>query len=431
MIKKIILFIIFIINFNFNLKIFGQEQIIGKIEFHDNVDIPEDILTSVIDIKSGDEFTQSKLEKAIQNLKNTTIFNPVTAETTKDPKQPNIINITFQMKKKWTIIPYIIAGSGGGTSYYAFGVFDTNFLDRLYIVNFNYRIENNDPNYSIGFTNKYTFGLPLITGINAYINNKKDTYYTSSNQINGFVSYQASAINPYAVWQFHDYFLLGGGILFQNFHSINQNLTESEVSTNQQNNIENPKQYSSTAIQARLTLGKINYDDLTENGIILNSVSNTTIESLSDENYSEISNTILGFYAIKNLKNSYLGLRIGNNITNSNNATRQNFIGGLDKIRGFNYSQFNGKIAFYSNYEFRYTMWEGNYIALQLVPFIDIANVADTLNQVFSQQSASSYGFGIRAPLTKINKIAFRLDFAKTFSPFKMNGVSFGLMQFF
>ena len=435
MIKRTALLILIAFISFLHLKLLAQTQKIGKIEFADDIDTPKDILETVADLHSGEEFTNSKLEKAIQNLKNTTVFNPVTAELKENPNEPGTVDIFFKMEKKWTIIPYILFGSGGGTTYYALGIFDTNFLNRLYTTNISFKMENNEPNFSASFVNKYTLGLPLITGISAQLENRKEIYYTSNNIINGYVSFQQTNINPYASWKFCDYFILGGGIEFQDSYNINDDLSSSEVSINQQNNIANPNSYSTIALQGRVTLGKIDYDDLTENGIILNSITNTTAGMYQGNNqgddFTDTSNTILGFYSIKSLKNSYLAFRLGNTMTTSDNPIRQYYIGGLDKIRGFNYSQFNGKVAFYSNYEFRYTAWEGKHIALQLVPFFDLANVANTLNQVFSQESASSYGFGIRIPLKKINKIAVRLDFANTITPFKMNGVSFGLMQFF
>jgi outer membrane protein assembly factor BamA len=435
MIKKAALLIFIAIIFIPHPKVFSQTQKIGKIEFSKDIDTPYDILKTVTELQTGEEFTNSKLEKAIQNLKNTTVFNPVIAEIKENPNVPGTVDILFKMEKKWTIIPYIIFGSGGGTTYYAIGVFDTNFLNRLYTTNLSFRMENNEPNFSASFVNKYTLDLPLITGISAQLENRKEIYYTSDNQINGYLSYQQSSINPYALWKFYDYFLLGGGFDFQDSYHINGDLSSSESNTNQQNNIAAPDSFSTIALQVRFTLGKIDYDDLAENGIILNSISNTTAGMYQGNNqsddYNDTSNTILGFYTVPSLKNSYLALRLANMITTSDNPIRQYYIGGLDKIRGFNYSQFNGKVAFYSNFEFRYTTWEGKYIALQLVPFLDLTNVGNTLNQVFSQQAASSYGFGIRIPLKKINKIAIRLDFAETITPFKMNGVSFGLTQFF
>ncbi|MBX9838071.1 MAG: hypothetical protein K2X69_07105, partial [Silvanigrellaceae bacterium] len=68
------------------------------------------------------------------------------------------------MEKKRTIIPYIIAGSGGGTSYYSVGVFDTNLFNELYSSNLNIRVENNKPNISLSLVDNYAFENKVIMG---------------------------------------------------------------------------------------------------------------------------------------------------------------------------------------------------------------------------------------------------------------------------
>ena len=432
--KNIFLLIITIICLKYKI-IYAQNKKIGKIKFSGNDKTSESVLNSVINIKEGDEFSNFKIEMAIQNLKNTTVFSSIHSEVTADPKNQNSINILFKVEEKWTMIPYLIFGSGGGSNYYAIGIFDSNFLGRLYTTNLNFKIENDEPNISFNFIKNYTIDLNLITGMSAQFNSKKEIFYNSDNQINGYLSYQETRINPYALWKFCDYFLLGGGISFEESSNINNDLSADEIGLNKKNNIKNQNSFATVSLQTRMTLGKINYENLSQNGAILTSIANSTAgmyqSNSQGDDFTSFNNTILAFYNIYSLKNSYFAFRLGSLITTSENPIRQYYVGGLDKLRGFNYSQFNGKSAFFNNYEFRYTAWTGNYIALQLVPFFDLGNVGNALNQVFGQQSATSYGFGIRIPFIKINKIAFRLDYATTLTPYKMTGISFGLTQFF
>ncbi len=414
---------------------FSQTKIIKGIEFKGNENTSIDKLKSITQLNSGEEYNKSKIDIAIQNIKNTTVFTNVTAEIKESTENKNEINIIFNMEKKWTIIPYIIAGSGGGTSYYSVGVFDTNLFNEFYSSNLNIRVENNKPNISLSLVDNYAFENKVIMGTIANVINKKEIYFDTNNKEIGYISYKGSSVNPYFLWKFNEYFAYGLGVLYQEFSEINDILSNDEVNTNQQNSIKMPYSYSTVSLQSRLNLGIINFNDLTQSGVQFTSLINTTaglnLTNSNKEDYNDTTITILGFYPISFLKSTYIASRLGFYGTDSKNPIKLSFLGGLDKLRGFHYSQFNGKTAYYLNFEFRYTAWEGNIFAFQVVPFFDMANTGDDVNHIISQQSASSYGMGIRIPFKNINKIAVRIDFAQSITPFKINGYSFGLTQLF
>jgi outer membrane protein assembly factor BamA len=435
MFKKKFFIPIFVIEIFIFSECFSETRKIKEIEFKGNDNTSIETLKSITQLKSGEEYNKSKIDNAIQNIKNTTVFTNVTAEIIEVKENKNEIKIVFNMEKKWTIIPYLIAGSGGGTSYYSVGVFDTNLFNELYIANFNIKVENNKPNLSLSLLDNYAFDNNVIMGIIANVINKKDIYFDSNNKEIGYISFKGSSINPYFLWKFTDYFDYGGGILYQESSEINDILSTDEVNINQQNNIKTPYSYTTVSLQSRLNLGIINFNELTQSGVqftsLINSTAGLNLTNSNKEDYNETTAIILGFYPISFLKSTYIATRLGFYGTDSNNPIKLTFLGGLDKVRGFNYSQFNGKTAYYLNFEFRYTAWEGNIFAFQVVPFFDMANTGNDVNQIISKQSASSYGMGIRIPFKNINKIAVRIDYAQTITPFKLNGLSFGLTQLF
>ena len=435
MIKKKILLLILFSNFFVPLSANANSKIIKSIEFQGNEGTSEEILNSITELSVGDEYSSSKIEHAVQNLKNTTVFSQVQVEQNQDIKNPSEINIIFKMEKKWTIIPYFIFGSGGGSTYYSVGLFDSNLFNQLYTTNLNFKLENEKQNFSLSIIDNYAFNNKAILGITSNLTNKKEIFFNSDGNEFGFMTYKGVVLNPYLLLKITDLFNLGGGIIYHEISEVNNSLTSDELNTNKQNNLNNPNSFTSVSIQTRFNLGKINHDDITQKGILISSVTDSTaginITNSSSKDYAQSTNTMLGFYPIYFLKNSYIATRLGLSITDSDNPINQYYIGGLDKLRGFNYSQFYGKTALYFNFEFRYTAWEGNYVALQIVPFFDAANTGNDLNQIFSQKSASSYGIGLRVPLKRVNRIAARIDYATTITPFIKNGISFGLIQFF
>ena len=174
--NKFILAIIVIEIFIFS-ECFSETRKIKEIEFKGNENTSIETLKSITQLKSGEEYNKSKIDNAIQNIKNTTVFTNVTAEIIEVKENKNEIKIVFNMEKKWTIIPYLIAGSGGGTSYYSVGVFDTNLFNELYIANFNIKVENNKPNLSLSLLDNYAFDNNVIMGIISNVINKKDIYF--------------------------------------------------------------------------------------------------------------------------------------------------------------------------------------------------------------------------------------------------------------
>ena len=152
--------------------------------------------------------------------------------------------------------------------------------------------------------------------------------------------------------------------------------------------------------------------------------------SNNEEDYTSTENTLLAFYRPPFDKDSNLAFRLSQKSTSSNNPIRQVLIGS-EQVRGFMASQFLGKFAVSSNVEYRYTAYSGENIGIQIVPFFDSGVIGGSEEDSFKRQMLSSYGIGLRIPLTKINILNFRIDYARTISPFITEDFAFNLTHFF
>ena len=188
-------------------------------------------------------------------------------------------------------------------------------------------------------------------------------------------------------------------------------------------------------LQFKMTFGRINYEDLAQQGVRYNLTINTTPgaynhSSRSDE-YTEFLNDFKAFLVLPPNSNSYLALRVFYSFITSQNILRYQSIGGLNSVRGFNDDQFMGQQVYYSNVEYRMTLWKGERFAFQIVPFVDSGKAISKNGSIFHGYTALSMGAGIRIPFIKVNTLAFRADYARTISPFKMSGPSFSVTQFY
>ena len=427
------IFLSIILALFFQLNALAYEMKIGKIEFSGNEKTSESVLNSVIKLKQGDDFTEEQIEKAVQYLKNTTVFSNVTSEKSIDPLNKNIVNIKFIVDEKWTIIAAPNAGSSGGVTSYGLTVIDTNFLGRLYSFGINFSMINSKPNGYIFFGNEHTLDLPLITQISAAYSDQKVQLYARDNEI-GYFSAKTISANPSFLWKFHDHLKLGSGLLIQQTEKINDQLTDGEFTVNKQNNIQTPNSFTTTAFQILGQFGTMNHEGLTQQGITLGTTINTTAGIYAGSNnaddYTSVSNMLLAFYKLPFDKKSNLAFRLAQSATSSNNPIQQIYLGS-EQIRGFKATQFNGKFGMFSNLEYRLTAYHGEYVAFQFVPFVDSGIIGESMKNAFDNQIISSYGVGIRVPFTKINGLTIRLDYGQTISPFSTDGAGLSLTQFF
>lgn len=411
----------------------AEARKISKIQFTGNNKTAEDVLHSVISLHVGEEDNPKNIANAVQELKNTTVFRDVTATTKPNDKGSGSV-VTFNVVEKWTIIPYFQAGSGGGSSYLILGALDTNFLGRLYKATAQAGMINNKPAIGVGFENDYTGGTPLITSITAiYMQNYYKYYALNSADIAQYASFTSVQVNPLALWRFNDDLQVGGGFLYSATQDINSDLTQGDKNTNTAHHAPDPNSFSTVAAQGVVKLGVINYDDLSQDGVLLQSTTTSTgdLYKNSQKDYSQFDNVVTAFFRLPRHSNSYFAARVASGHQTSDNLLRQYRVGGLSSVRGFIDGQFVGKDQLYANAEYRATVWQGNYVAVQPAVFFDYGTTGQTFGQMFDHLPATSVGAGLRVPLIRVNGIVLRLDYAVATSPFKASGASMGIAQFF
>lgn len=415
----------------------AEGLIISEINFEGNSRTSDDVIENNLDLNENEPFSSEKLRSSLQNLKNLQVFSKIDVTLYLDKN--NKLIVQFDIDEKWTLLPYFLAGSGGGTSYLVLGLYETNFLGRLYTFNFTYGCKNDNCSTFVYFRNPSILGSPF--NIVSYITKEHNIFhvYDHDRNILGSFSNQRDMVNLFTDIKISPAFFIGLGVLYLNNEISESGITASDVANNKNRNYNVPPSTSSLAFETRLTLGKINYDGLKADGLSYVTVLDTTAQGYpnEDDNYNSVNSTLLFYRSNFDLgiiplpKYTVFAMRSNISITSSDVTSQQNFIGGLDKLRGFYDGEFSGKFSWYSNFELRIPSLVTEYIAFQHAFFSDVGYAADTFPDIFNKYTGVSVGTGIRILPLKINRVALRFDYAYTLNPFNTFGFNFGLLQFF
>ena len=414
---------------------------ISSIHFEGNSRTSDDVIEDNMDLKEGQKFSQLNLKSSLQNLKNLQVFSSIDIQIIKSLDDINKVDLIVNLDEKWTLLPYFLFGSGGGTSYLVLGLYETNFIGRLYTFNFTYGCKNDNCSSYLYFRNPSVFGSAF--NLVNYITKEHNVFqiYDHNRNIVGTFANKRDMLNTFTDIKINPSFFLGVGFLYLNNNITSDGISASDNATNQQNNYIFPVSTSSVALEGRLTLGKIDYDGMKADGANFVSILDTTGQSYpsSSDNYTALNSTLLyynsdinlGLFTIPLPKLSYLAIRENISITSSDVASQQYFIGGLDKVRGFYDGEFSGKYSWFSNVELRIPSYVSENLAIQHAVFSDAGYAADTFPNLMSHYTGVSIGTGIRILPLKINRVAIRFDYAYTLNPFHTFGFNFGLLQFF
>ncbi len=106
------------------------------------------------------------------------------------------------------------------------------------------------------------------------------------------------------------------------------------------------------------------------------------------------------------------------------------YLGGLESVRGIPDGYVFGTKAAYANLENRHLILERQYIDIMSVVFFDIGNAADSWSQIHENWQTAA-GLGLRFSVPQVYRLSFRIDYAFSLNNPKNNGISAGMNHFF
>ena len=176
-------------------------------------------------------------------------------------------------------------------------------------------------------------------------------------------------------------------------------------------------------------LGRVNSDDFYVDGWrVAGSVGHSDKLWLSTDTFSDLD--LLASYYKRLPWRGNLAMRAHIGMTNTDLIQFYNYIGGLNRVRGYRDSRFRGRAAWSVNAEYRVAPLATRWVVLQGVGFVDVGAAGDRTIP-FGEIDALSVGGGVRLISPKIYGLIMRADYAFPLTPGEPSRLSFGGGQFF
>ena len=403
---------------------------IKSIEILGNSKTSTRVIEREIGFNQNEEVCESQIQERINRLKRTGLFSTVSHSISKsDQSNSTILKVT--VSEKWTTIPILKFNSGGGVSQNTLGVYDPNILGEFLEAGAQYENLGGASSGVLWFKNPRLFGQRQ--GI--------DLQYWNTRRIR--IKYDQDANNPEIKRGFlhereklyADYFReISTDLIFRVSFDYNKDSFSTKVLP--ESVLEkigpNPVLPPSTELlisKVGFELGRIEGDPQSLSGQVLgayfgyaHSLDGTTDPFVQGD---------LTFNLFRPFSQRWqYAQRLLAGVTSTTVLQYWQYLGGLDRIRGFADNRFAGSHFSLSNSEFRYLMLEKPSVLIQGVGFLDLAGIGDDASAL-SKLSAASTGAGVRLILPKFYRFIVRLDYAKPIIKNDTMNWSFGVQQFF
>jgi hypothetical protein len=175
--------------------------------------------------------------------------------------------------------------------------------------------------------------------------------------------------------------------------------------------------------------GKIHYDDYIYRGSRLTTYVLSSVQTIGTPRRFERLSADWKLFG-EPLPRHNAGLRLLAGTGGSSEFEDMFTMGGVSEVRGFPDERFYGQHIWVANAEYRFPAMDNKWVLGQLVGFVD-AGRTWTEGGPFDRNVAVSTGAGIRLVAKPIIATGIRLDFAQTLNPYRRQGYSLGVHQYF
>jgi len=385
----------------------------------------EDYLQQFLSSRLGAPFSGKEARVDAQRLKN--LFSISDASYRLDTVAVNQLALVFEVKEAWTLFPLISIGGVEGNVWWEIGASEINFLGRGMNVSASYRNIDNRSNFEIFFRQPYLMGSRwgLSAGLHRYAS--VEPLYFDEGPVRYDYTNQSASLGISREFSVGHTLELGGVYFIESYaKNPEQELLDSP----------GPEQARLPKALAKLThrFDRINYHYFYLDGIL----NVTLLESVYNFEYGSYFNLFINdfhyFHRIGKKGNLAFRWRTGLS-TNVNSPFAPFVLDSRINIRGSGNRIDRGTASLILNFEYRYSLWESENLAIQGVLFSDIGTwrtaggeVSDLIDATVLRQFA---GPGIRIIYPKAHNAMLRLDYGFDLYQRGERGLVFGFGQYF
>ena len=400
----------------------GQGYHTGNVSVQGLTKTDRSFLNRYIALESNAPFTLEALHLTEQRLRNLQFFSEL--EYNLDTVQQEI-NVSFKVKEVHTVIPWLGFGGLSSVFFLSAGVTENNLLgkgNKLFGSYTYYQRHSAELGLTIPYVANSDFGFTTIarkySTIEPLIFPDGRTYYDYDN-------YSFELIGQYEIAIDH-FVYLGGSIFQENYQKRPDDV---EVADGKQ------------SIEATKSLLKIQhwYKKINYYYHYLDGFSNLFFaENVFTHNYNEsffkIQNETKAFKRLGKRGNVAMRLVLG--YSTNNNAPFAPFV--LDSyinVRGVGNRVIRGTALLITNLEYRYTVWQPSWGALQSNVFFDMGAIRSPggrISDINTSPNLETFsGLGVRLVINQLYNTVLRLDYGVDISDNLRGGFVAGLGQFF
>ena len=414
----------------FSVRGIAQKKIITTLEFEGLQRTKEVFLRRLVKIKPNSMLDSLKIETDIERLNRL----PGIAKATYQLREKELgsYELLYKIEENFTIIPGVrIATDNNGEFAYRLSLFEFNLLGRNQLIGGFY---DNDEFDSYGFfwEAPYLFSNKLGFGLNFQNNSSQEPVFFPEQTLN--YRFQSKAFEGYFTYEFDFHNNAQLGLIFSDEeYTFLPELSEGVL----------PEDKPAFLFSDRITLR----GEYEHNNIQIDYQYVSGFRSLLDLRFvtGDESNDFLDSFFIGRNDFEYFK-RIGargnwaNRLrvafaSNSENPFAPFTLDNQLNIRGVGNTVDRGTAAVVLNTEYRHTLYEKGWFAVQSNAFIDAGtwrNPGENLSQLVDGSSVKFYsGLGIRFIHKRIFNAVFRLDYGFGIGENQTNGLVFGIGQYF
>lgn len=407
--------------FSFNV----HSQVIKSIKYKGNNKTKEGILNNIITAKTGELLDTLVLNIDAKLLSRLAVCNKAEYEVKKD-KEGNY-NVTYLFFETNTIIPTVGIWTASNEQFsYQLGVKEFNFLGKNKEIGFFYR---NNGFHSFSFNYKDPVLFNATTGLGFVFQSLKslEPIFVSQNQID--YEYTNSSIEVFGIKKITPFHKIKVGFnFFKEDYKIYDELKLTPVLPNNVN-------INNLMLRTGFEFNKLTFKDQYLQGF--KSVFNGQLVfpfGDTQTNYFVVLNDFLYYKRLATKGNFATRARVGLASEVSTPFAPFSLDNNLN-IRGVGNVIDRGTAAIVVNAEYRYTLYEKSWLAIQSNVFVDAGSWREPggkLSDVFTTKSLRLHpGAGLRFIHKKIYNAVLRLDYGIGIINQKQSGIVFGIGQYF
>lgn len=378
------------------------------------------VIRNELQLFSGKDYSEAEIESAKTRLLSTNLFSDVSYKIRKN-------SLVFNVNEKWTTIPILKFSSSGDVQETTIGIYDPNVFGHFIELGIQGTRLGETSSGAIWFKNPRIFGSKNTLELQLWKQNRLRTKYNQDSDqpepTEGFLHERDK------VYLNYDHYLSKSFSLSALYEYNQDNFSDELLPDGVPLSGKIPSSSEYHFIGSRVMYSPVQADSSLKVDLGFELRHGFAAEEEQKNFWTAFGEFKLSKYIFRDHKLVY---RLMAGATDTDVLQFWHYLGGLDRIRGFEDNRFAGSFYWLSNAEYRAPIITAENYILMAVAFSDVVAASDEASGL-SSISGASIGVGARIILPKIYRFVLRLDFAK---PIKSeadeeNAISFGVQHFF